>query len=101
MRGASHRDLELKPLVQLNTKYSFLEYVASELMFVVSGLSRLLGFPITVCDSFAKAIFADLQDTLLLRRFDEYAFPKDKCHLNKDEITVLCPVQTHCTFATL
>lgn len=66
-RTASNRDLELKLLLQLNTKYSFSEYVTSELMFVVSGFSRLVGFPITVRVFSAKAIFADLQDTLLLR----------------------------------
>lgn len=94
-RTASNRDLELKPLLQLNTKYFFLEHVASEQIFVVSGLSSLVGFLIIVCDFFAKAIFADLQDTLLLRWFDEYTFLKDKCHFNKDGMTVLCPVQIH------
>lgn len=60
---ASSRELELTHRLQLNTKYFVLEYVASELM-VVSGLSRL---PSYCRDFFAKAGFADLQDSLLLR----------------------------------
>lgn len=52
---ASSRELELTHRLQLNTKYFVLEYVASELM-VVSGLSRLVGFRVTVMTSLPKRV---------------------------------------------
>lgn len=64
---------------------------------MVSGLSSLVEFLIIVCKFFDELPLL----TLLLRWFDEYTFPKGKCHLNKDKMTVFYPVQTHRIVAVL